>query len=224
MTLGEALLQMGKPAEALEEVGKATAVAQKLADANPTNRNYRFMIAFCHDLTGRAYQRQKRWAEAFTAAEAGLVIRQELVKADPENNDYRKHLGDSYENRGLARVRAGHPAEGAADLRRVLELWAKSPHLEKFRQFERSRALALLAALGVDAKSGVTAAEAKTFADQSFDALVEVVKTGWAMPGKLKEPDFDAVRGRADFQKLLADAEAKSEMPAKTTSPPKRNK
>ena len=34
---------MGKPAETLEEVDKTTAVAQKWADANPTNRNYRFM-------------------------------------------------------------------------------------------------------------------------------------------------------------------------------------
>jgi hypothetical protein len=70
-----------------------------------------------------------------------------------------------------------------------------------------------LSALGVDAKSGVTAAEAKTFAGQSIDALGEVVKTGWADPSELKEPDFDAVRSRADFQKLVAEVEAKAERP-----------
>ena len=34
--------------------------------------------------------------------------------------------------------------------------------------------------------------------------------TGWAIPSELKEPDFDALRGRPDFQKLQAEVEAKA--------------
>ena len=49
----------------------------------------------------------------------------------------------------------------------------------------------------------------KAFADQSVAGLAEVVKLGWALPSELKEPDFDALRGRADFQKLVAVVEAK---------------
>jgi hypothetical protein len=49
------------------------------------------------------------------------------------------------------------------------------------------------------------AAKAKTFA-----ALAGSAKVGWALPSEPKEPDFDAVRRRADFQKLVAEAEAKS--------------
>jgi hypothetical protein len=37
------------------------------------------------------------------------------------------------------------------------------------------------------------------------------VTAGWALPRELKEPDFDAVRGRADFQKLVAEVEKKAE-------------
>jgi hypothetical protein len=59
-------------------------------------------------------------------------------------------------------------------------------------------------------KSGVTAAEARTFADQSVAALAEVVKLGWAYPSELKEPDFDALRSRPDFQKLFAAVEKKA--------------
>ena len=51
-----------------------------------------------------------------------------------------------------------------ADLRRALELWAKVPHPYNEIQFERSLALALLAGLGGDAKSSMTAAETRTFA------------------------------------------------------------
>ena len=34
-------------------------------------------------------------------------------------------------------------------------------------------------------------------------------------PDELKEPDFDALRGRADFQKLVAELEAKAGPKAK---------
>ena len=68
---------------------------------------------------------------------------------------------------------------------------------------------------GWDAKSGVTNDEAKTFAEQTVAALVAVVKTGSALPSELKKPDFDALRRRADFQKLFAAVEAKAGPKAK---------
>ena len=58
------------------------------------------------------------------------------------------------------------------------------------------------------------AAEARTFADPS-SALANIATTGWALPSELKEPDFDALRGREDFQKLVAQVEARSEPKAK---------
>jgi hypothetical protein len=147
-----------------------------------------------------------------------------LAKADPNNARYNSALGESHGNRGGARVRAGQPAEAAADLRRALELWAKVPHLDVEMQVERWRALALLAGLGADAKSGVTKHEAKTFADQSVAALAAVVKTGWALPSELGEPDFDALRGRPDFQKLVAEVETKVEKPPATAPLPGEKK
>ena len=52
--------------------------------------------------------------------------------------------------------------------------------------------MALLAGLGRDAKSGVTAAEAAAFADQAVAALRDAISAGWARRDELKEPDFDA--------------------------------
>ena len=82
----------------------------------------------------------------------------------------------------------------------------------------------MLAGLGAYAKSGVTKEEAKAFADQSVAALAAVVKTGWALPSELKEPDFDALRARPDFQKLLAEVEAKAEQPLATAPLPREKK
>jgi tetratricopeptide (TPR) repeat protein len=208
--IGSLQSQMGKPAEALPALQKALAIRQKLADANPTVSRHQVEVARVHNNLGRLLVRQERYADALTAIDTGLVIRQKLVEADAKNTVYTNHLGYSHACRGWALVRSGQPSQAAADLRRALELWAKVPPLEIDKQVERSRALALLAGLGGDAKSGVTKAEARTFADQSVAALADVVKTGWALPSELKEPDFDALRGRADFQKLVAEVEAKA--------------
>jgi hypothetical protein len=72
-----------------------------------------------------------------------------------------------------------------------------------------------LGGLGGDAKSGMTKEEAKTFADQSVAALRDACSAGWGQYDELKEPDFDALRGRDDFKKLVAELEAKSGPKAK---------
>ena len=46
---------------------------------------------------------------------------------------------------------------------------------------------------------------------------------GWTFPSERKEPDFDALRCRPDFQKLFAEAEAKAEKLSET-APPTREK
>ena len=89
-------------------------------------------------------------------------------------------------------------------------------HTGRLTQVDRSWALALLAGLGRDTKSGVTKDEARTFADQSVAALHDAINAGWNGPNELKETDFDALRSRDDFKKLLAELEAKAGPKAKT--------
>ena len=72
-----------------------------------------------------------------------------------------------------------------ADLRRALEQWAKVPNRDAEMQFKRSRALP--AGPCGDARSGVTADEAKAFADQAVAALAEAVKLGWGLPSELTD-------------------------------------
>ena len=68
----------------------------------------------------------------------------------------------------------------------------------------------------------MTKEEARTFADQSVAALADAVKTGWALPSELKEPDFDSLRGRAQFQRLVAEVEKQAEKSRETTPPPEK--
>ena len=106
-------------------------------------------------------------------------------------------------------------SKGAADLRQSIELSAKVPSPPVPDWFERSRSLALLAGLGGEAKTGVTTVEASAFAVQAVASLRDAINAGWNRPDELKEPDFDALRSRDDFKKLLAEVEANSGPKAK---------
>ena len=79
-------------------------------------------------------------------------------------------------------------------------------------RFERSRALALLAGLGGDTQSGVTATEAAGFADQAVVALRDAFSAGWGWGDKLKEPDFDALRAAPTRIVVAVGAESEGEL------------
>jgi serine/threonine-protein kinase len=208
--IGRLLSEAGKPAEALLEYQQALAIRQKLADANPSVIDFQLSLATSHNYIGRLHAREKRFTEAFAALDRGLAIRQKLADAHPTIPLFTNHLGWGHAFRGWAHVRAGHPALAAADLRRALVLWEKGKAADSQTRFERARALALLAGLAADGKSGVSAAEAAAFADQAALALRDSAQAGWGNWAELKEPDFDPLRGRDDFRKLLAEAEAKA--------------
>jgi hypothetical protein len=55
----------------------------------------------------------------------------------------------------------------------------------------------------------VSAAEHAAFAHQAVASLREAVTADWSNAVEVKEPDFDAIRGRADYQKVLADLDAR---------------
>jgi tetratricopeptide (TPR) repeat protein/tRNA A-37 threonylcarbamoyl transferase component Bud32 len=208
--LAGALARAGRTSEAVDHYKQARVLLKKLAADNPAVTEYRFELAWVHNHLGRLYARQGRFADAFAELDAGLALRQALAAAEPGKALYANHLGYSYAYRGEAHVRAGHPAEAAADLRRALGLWEKEKDPNTETRFERALALALLAGLGADAKSGVSSAEAASFADQAVAALRDAVDAGWQYPEELKEPDFDPLRRRDDFQKLVKELGAKA--------------
>jgi tetratricopeptide (TPR) repeat protein/tRNA A-37 threonylcarbamoyl transferase component Bud32 len=210
-SIGYLLSLTGKLSEALQAFQEALTIRRKLAEENPTVTKFQRALAQSDNLIGRLLARQQRFAESLTALDAGLGIRQKLVNADPKNREYTTDLGYSYAYRGWALVRSGQPSpQAAADLRQAVELWAKSSAPNTETRFERSRAFALLAGLGGEGKSGVTKTEAARFADQAIAALRDAIRAGWNQPPELKEPDFDALRDREDFQKLVGEVAAKT--------------
>ena len=84
--------------------------------------------------------------------------------------------------------------------------------------------MALLTGLAANATSVVTAAEAAAYADQAVAALRDAVQAGWGKVAELRESDFDGLRGRGDFQTLVAEVEAKGEKVSVPSPPPREKK
>jgi tetratricopeptide (TPR) repeat protein/tRNA A-37 threonylcarbamoyl transferase component Bud32 len=208
--LAGSLVRADRTTESVDHYKQALVLLKKLAADNPAVTEYRFELAWVHNTLGRLCARQRRFAEAFAELDEGLSLRQALAASEPGKALYANHLGYSYAYRGEAHIRAGHPAEAAADLRRAVGLWQKEKAPGTETRFERARALALLAGLAAEAKSGVTTAEAATFAEQAIAGLRVAIQSGWTQPDELKGADFDALGKREDFQKLLKELEAKA--------------
>ena len=100
-----------------------------------------------------------------------------------------------------------------------MEQLDRVPNLPIETRFERVRALALLAGLGKDPKSGVTAAEADGFANRSVAALRGAIDAGWAVrdegagirrpprPGRFQEAGGRGggeVRAESQAKRLIA--------------------
>jgi tetratricopeptide (TPR) repeat protein len=217
--IGWILSQMGKPDEALAAHRKTLAIRQKLVDANPTVPDFQGDLAGSLYYTGRLLARQGRFAEALACLDKGQALFQQLTDAHPENPTNTLRLGYSHAFRGAARARAGQSAEAAADLRTALHLWSSTKEPDAEDHFEHARALSILAGLESEEKSGATAA---AFAYRAIAGLRRAVQSGWTLLDELKEPDFDPLRKRDDFQKLVKELEAKA-APARRTGPDHRS-
>jgi tetratricopeptide (TPR) repeat protein len=123
--IGFVLLQTGRPAEGLQELQKALAVRQKLADANPA------VTAFQRDLAqslfhiGHVLQDTGKLPEALKAYQRALAIRQKLADASPAVTEFQRDLALSHSNIGDMLSRTGKPAEALAELQKALAIQQK---------------------------------------------------------------------------------------------------
>jgi tetratricopeptide (TPR) repeat protein len=208
--LGALLAHAGKPAEALKEYEAARDLQERLTESNPAVPDYKSELSTTRYQTGRLLARLGQLPEALSYLDSAQAACRQLADAYPLTRHYALRLGYSHAFRGAARARAGRPSEAATDLRRAMELWATNENLDPDDRLEQARALALLSALGSVPNSGVTSVEAAALADQAVAALRKAVQAGWARAGELKEPEFDSLRKREDFQKLVKELETKA--------------
>jgi hypothetical protein len=104
------------------------------------------------------------------------------------------------------------PVAAAAGARRARELYESLPARSPYELVELAGCHAIVAGQAGTEGSGVSAADGRAAADAAVAALRQAVAGGYGNLDALRrDASLDALRGRADFQKLLTDLESRPE-------------
>jgi tetratricopeptide (TPR) repeat protein len=188
------LAETGKPTEALGLLGRAVALADGVLRQEPQHFTARHMLKNAHGTRAQALERLGRFADAVKDWDSVVEF-----AAGSDRWQYRL-------SRALARVRAGEHVAAVAEAR---ELATQPGHslVERYN-------LACVFALASGAARGDTrlpsdrrAVLAEEYATQAMGELEGVRAAGYFRdnPALLQtDSDLDSLRGRLEFDKLLA--------------------
>jgi tetratricopeptide (TPR) repeat protein len=211
--LGEFLIQNGRPREALAALEKARASARKLAEAQPTSypRMVHGGLALCLEKTGLALSASGKRVEALEACQEAVAIRQKLSSSQPDLPLFRRDLAESYSALGRVQRRAGRAAEAAASFHRAVEMAEQLPTRTLRERYNLVRYHALIAAVAAEPDSGMIPDEGAAAAESAMAVLRRAVAAGYNNLAQLRtEVSLDALRPRADFQRLVKELEEKA--------------
>ncbi len=212
-TIGRLLSEMGKPAESLEEHQKGLAIRQELADAHPTATEHQRSLAWSHHNVGTLQSKLGKAKVALESVQHALKIFQKLAQDNPPADDLQYGLALSTSQLGITQQQAGQTKEAVASFRRAISILEKRPP-QSYYLYALCYSQALLATAASKPGSGLTAAEAQAATDNAMKALSRAVAVGYGDIDTLRtETDLAVLRKRSDFQKLLADLEAKAKQP-----------
>jgi tetratricopeptide (TPR) repeat protein len=154
-----------------------------------------------------------RLDEAAEHLQRAIEIQVVAVAKAPQVLQYREYLNQHYLNMAILRRRQGRPEEAADVTRKRLQLWPDNPT----RLCDSAASLALCIPVVGGGKTELSAAEQaqrRQYADETMAALRQAIAKGFKSVERLrKDAEFDPLRERADFQKLVADLAARAGNP-----------
>ncbi len=97
---GDTLLAQGKLDAARQTYGQALAIAERLAQADPSNTQWQRDLSVSHEKLGDVEVAAGKLDAARKAYERALAIRERLAQADPSNTEWQRDLSVSYRQLG----------------------------------------------------------------------------------------------------------------------------
>jgi serine/threonine protein kinase len=236
--LGELLLgQLSKPAEGEAAFRDALRLREALAREHPDVFDYAFFLGISQIRVGVRDLSDGQLDDARRHLTDAVGTLEPLFARAGERTELRWHLRSAHGARAEALVRLDRHAEALADWDRAIELddgkglpyfraqrALTLAHLQKLTEavaeaealsgitdlplYLRYDTAGVYAVASAAARGDVTAAE--RYAARAVELLREVHQKGYeAMADIKKDKNLDPLRSRADFQKLLAEVEAK---------------
>jgi tetratricopeptide (TPR) repeat protein len=215
--LGEMLRRMGIMAGAMEAFQAARSVLQKVADSHHELCLPQAELASARERIGLSLSALGSNHEAVAACQEAAAIRQRLSDSRPTFACLRSELAATLSTLGMVLRRAGRPVEAAAAFRRAVVLMESLPEPRPRDHYDLARAHAQIASIASEPGSRINADEGAADATQAVAALKAALTAGFGSGRLSTDADLDALRGRADFQRLLKHPDGAAKVPAAAT-------
>jgi hypothetical protein len=154
-----------------------------------------------------------------------VALKETQSKDNQAVDDYQDVLAVALVLRGLAFRDLGSFADAAADIRRALALREGVLRESAQRMFATACCHPALAGLAGRPGSGVSAAEGEHAASKAMEWLGRAAAAGFRNTNAIRtDSALGALRGRADFRKLVAGLEPNVPAARELAPPPRENK
>jgi hypothetical protein len=191
---------------------QAQDILSKLVQDYPLASEYQSLLGATQMNLGQVYL-VKGWHEkAETALKEARGIFGRLVEGRPDAlPEDRESLGKSHVLLGMAYRGANETEKGEKEQQQAeVEALLRQPNLSSLNVYNAACVFSRASAADHDTKLSPTdhnRVKAR-YAERAMDLLRQAVAKGWRHPSVIKkDPDLEPLRGRKDFQKLLAELE-----------------
>jgi serine/threonine protein kinase/Tfp pilus assembly protein PilF len=235
LSLGQLLFLLGKPAEAEAEFRRAITLLEKLVADLPTVPAYAVELGNCYFYLGQLVRNVGEDAASLGWFAKAIAVLQQTLRRGPDVRA-RQCLCLSHAKRAIALTRLGKQADALPDWDRAFALaegvlgplcclWRAeyraylgehrkaTAEAEAILQVSPPDADVLASAAYVFAAAAGKAGDGalgEAYAARAMALLKDAVTKGYQDVADLKQdPNLERLRARADFQKLVADLEAK---------------
>jgi len=226
--LGVLLTAMRKRPEAEMQFRQALGIQEKLATEFPAVPEYQVDLGGSYCNYGRLQRDGGHSTESLVAFDKAIRSLTAAYDLDRRSVTAKRFLRNSYENRATAYDNLQNHTEAAKDWDKAIELSPKSqqPVLRAARANSRVHAGQVVGAVAEVAEltkadgwnagqwydfacvyaiaSGKVTDKKQEYADRAIELLSKAVNAGYRDAAHMAK-DFDSLRDRADFKKLLAD-------------------
>src|SRR5262249_48661337 len=203
-SLADVLRKAGRREEAMEANKKALELWRKLAAGAPKDATYQSNVGATLDDLAADLDTSKNPAKAVPLLEEAIAYQKAPRLIDPANARYRRFLRNHYWNLAEAQVQLGkHVAAAKAA--------AEMPALYPDGLQELVQAASFLARCAALAAKDDELPEEKrkevvnAYGKRAVMLVRQAADKGWKNVAALKDPVFEPLRSRDDFQKLLAE-------------------